>query len=116
MFGKQRRFLILPLLGMLVYLAGCTAKGNATTEFWVRGNCDMCRETIEKALNGVEGVSEASYDVDAKMATVTFDSTVSGKMDFHNAVAAAGYETRLVQASGDAYTNLPKCCKKPEDM
>ena len=30
--------------------------------FGVRGNCGMCKSTIEKAANGVDGVSNANWD------------------------------------------------------
>ena len=41
--------------------------------FGVRGNCGMCKNTIEKAANGVEGVASANWDVDKKKIDVSFD-------------------------------------------
>ena len=32
--------------------------------FGVRGNCGMCKSTIEKAANRVDGVASANWDVD----------------------------------------------------
>ena len=34
--------------------------------FGVRGNCGMCKSTIEEAANSVEGVAKADWDVDQK--------------------------------------------------
>ena len=34
--------------------------------FGVRGNCGMCKTTIEKAANSIEGVATATWDVDPK--------------------------------------------------
>ena len=43
--------------------------------FGVRGNCGMCKNTIEKAANGVEGVAKATWNVDKKKIEVSFDDT-----------------------------------------
>ena len=34
--------------------------------FGVRGNCGMCKSTIEEAANSVEGVAKADWDVEKK--------------------------------------------------
>lgn len=47
----------------------------AEISFGVRGNCGMCKTTIEKAANSVEGVAEANWDVDKKKVEVSFDET-----------------------------------------
>ena len=35
--------------------------------FGVRGNCGMCKRTIEKAANSVEGIANANWDKDKKL-------------------------------------------------
>ncbi len=107
-------FIVAALL--VLQLSGCGAKANAHTEFWVRGNCEMCQETIEKALNGTKGVASAKFDLDHNMAIIDFDSTVVKVSDLHQACANAGYETKLTPASETAYEALPKCCKKDGGM
>lgn len=84
--------------------------------FGVRGNCGMCKKTIEKAANGVEGVANGTWDVDKKKIDVSFDDTKIDAMAIHNAIAASGYDTE--KATGDlvAYENLPGCCKYDHDM
>src|SRR5687767_2541636 len=98
-------------MAVAVFLAGCTAKGNAETEFWVRANCEMCQETIEDALKTTQGVVKAEFDLAANTARVSYDSNLVNTMGLHQAVANAGYETKLVAASVSAYDALPKCCK-----
>ena len=34
--------------------------------FGVRGNCGMCKSTIEKAVNAIDGVAKANWDKDKK--------------------------------------------------
>ena len=36
-------------------------------------HCDTCKSSIEGALTGLEGVSSADVDVEAKTVTVSFD-------------------------------------------
>lgn len=84
--------------------------------FGVRGNCGMCKKTIEKAANGVEGVAKATWDVDKKKIDVSFDDTKTDVMAIHNAIAASGYDTEKVTGSEEAYKNLPDCCKYDHSM
>ena len=75
----------------------------ADISFGVRGNCGMCKNTIEKAANSVEGVSNATWDVEKKKIDVSFDDTKTDAMAVHKAIAASGYDTEKVSGSEDAY-------------
>ena len=88
----------------------------ADRSFGVRGNCGMCKTTIEKAANGVGGVAKATWDVDKKKIDVSFDETKTDGMAIHKAIAAAGYDTDEVMGSLEAYDDLPGCCKYEHDM
>ncbi|WP_282030739.1 heavy-metal-associated domain-containing protein [Winogradskyella eximia] len=88
----------------------------ADISFGVRGNCGMCKKTIEKAANKVDGVASANWDVDKKKIDVAFDDTKTDEMAIHNAIAASGYDTEKVAGSEEAYSNLPGCCKYEHDM
>ncbi len=88
----------------------------AEMSFGVRGNCGMCKTTIEKAANSVEGVAEANWDVDKKKIDVSFDETKTDVMSIHKAIAASGYDTEKVAGDLEAYKNLPGCCKYDHEM
>lgn len=88
----------------------------ADLSFGVRGNCEMCKSTIEKAANSVEGVTMATWDVDKKMIDVSFDDSKTDAMAIHNAIAASGYDTDKVAGSEVAYKDLPGCCQYDHDM
>ncbi|MBT8310165.1 MAG: cation transporter [Bacteroidia bacterium] len=94
------------------------SKNMAMTElsFGVRGNCGMCKSTIEKAANGVEGVESANWDVDKKKIDVSFDDTKTNAMAIHEAIAASGYDTEKMAGNEDAYKNLPGCCQYDHEM
>ena len=84
--------------------------------FGVRGNCGMCKSTIEKGANSVEGVASANWDVDKKKIDVSFDDTKTDAMAIHKAIAASGYDTEKVAGSEEAYKNLPGCCQYDHEM
>lgn len=84
--------------------------------FGVRGNCGMCKKTIEKAANSVEGVSKANWNKDKKMMMVSFDSSKTNEMEIQKAVAASGYDTEKVEGNLKAYDGLPGCCKYDHSM
>lgn len=84
--------------------------------FGVRGNCGMCKRTIEKAANSVEGVSKANWIKDKKMMMVSFDSSKTNEMAVQKAVAASGYDTEKVKGNLEAYNGLPGCCKYDHSM
>ena len=86
------------------------------TTFGVRGNCGMCKSTIEKAANSVEGVSKANWIKDKKMIKVSFDSSKTNEMAVQKAVAASGYDTEKVKGNLEAYNGLPGCCKYDHSM
>lgn len=88
----------------------------AETTFGVRGNCGMCKKTIETAANSVEGVASANWDIDLKKIDVKFDDTKTNEMAIHNAIGASGYDTDQVSGSEEAYKELPQCCQYDHTM
>lgn len=88
----------------------------ATTIFGVRGNCGMCKSTIEKAVNDVDGVASADWDKVRKQINVSFDDSKTDLDAIHNAVAASGYDTDKVSGNEEAYGNLPGCCQYDHNM
>lgn len=58
--------------------------------------CPHCQAAVTKALNGVEGVTEANVSLEEKAAYVTTNGQVSGET-LKKVVADAGYEVRSVE-------------------
>lgn len=84
--------------------------GQATT-FSVKGNCGMCKDKIEKAANGLDGVKAANWNIDSKELTVAFDASKISIDTIHQSIAASGYDTDKVRAEDAVYNNLHHCCK-----
>lgn len=84
--------------------------------FGVRGNCGMCKSTIEKAANSLDGVSSATWNIDQKTILVSYDSLNINELSIHNAISASGYDTEKVLGNLEAYNNLPGCCQYDHEM
>lgn len=100
---------------ILLIILSCGKKELAKTRFYVRGNCEMCQERIEKTAKKVKGVAKASWNVDTKMLTVAYDSTEVQEIEIHKAVAAVGHGTEKVEMNKEAHDALPSCCQVQPD-
>lgn len=61
--------------------------------------CELCKFTIKKALQGVEGVEDANVDYDTKTAKVTFNPQKTSLDRLIKATTDAGYPATVNQAS-----------------
>lgn len=102
---------IVSLMALFMMGALSVFAGNKTEKIKVYGNCGMCESRIEKAVKGVEGVSEADWNKESKMLEVTFDDAKTDLHKVHMAVAKVGHDTDLHKAKNEVYNNLPACCK-----
>jgi copper chaperone CopZ len=84
--------------------------------FGVKGNCGMCKKTIETAAKSLDGVLKADWDKQSKLVSLVYDSQIIDLMSIHQAIANSGYGTELVENNMDSYENLPLCCKYDPDM
>ena len=86
--------------------------------FGVRGNCGMCKSTIESATMSVEGVDTASWSTESKIISINVSTEINDQFinDIHNAIAKSGYDTELSTALDEDYDKLPMCCKYNREM
>src|ERR1700712_2261307 len=111
MKSKTWNTYILLLMIFGTYACGHTA-ANSKTSFYVRGNCDMCKERIETAVKAEPGVVSASWNPNDQLLTVVFDSLKTGKSALNRLVAKAGHETKLEATPEAVHAALPPCCQK----
>ncbi len=84
-------------------------------KFTIYGNCEMCKERIEEALDA-KGIIFAEWDKDTKIATVVYKTSKITEDEIHKLIADAGYSTDKVKANLDAYNKLDKCCQNPNPL
>jgi copper chaperone CopZ len=85
-------------------------EGVTTATFKVWGNCEMCKETIEKSLK-VDGIAKANWDTESKMVTVNYDSQKISLDQIQKNVSLAGYDNEKYKGDDKAYKELPECCQ-----
>lgn len=79
-----------------------------TVKVW--GNCGMCKKNIETAALAA-GAEEADWNIKKKKLTVGYNPAKTNMTAIQKAVAEAGYDTKDMTASQEAYDKLHSCCK-----
>jgi cation transport ATPase len=74
--------------------------------------CDMCKETIEKAMAFEKGVKKSNLDVDSKMLSVWFNPKKTNSENIRVSITKIGYDADNLPAQNKAYQKLNDCCKK----
>jgi outer membrane receptor for ferrienterochelin and colicin/copper chaperone CopZ len=77
--------------------------------FKVFGNCEMCKNRIEKAAKG-KGVFSVAWDVDTKILSLDYDPSGTSPEKVQQRIADAGHDTQLKKAKDFVYNELPDCC------
>jgi mercuric ion binding protein len=83
-----------------------------TVTFKVWGNCDECKNRIEKTVK-TEGATSADWNVKTKILTVTFDPAKTSVDSFSKRLAEVGHDTEKYRADDKAYKALDACCQYP---
>lgn len=99
----------------LISLASCS-NADTTSNFKVYGNCGMCQKTIEGAMSGVDGVEKASWNMDTKMFSVSYEKSKITEDQIKEKIAEVGYDTDTHRAKQETYDALHSCCQyeRPE--
>ena len=97
---------------MLLSFTACNAQiKNAKTEtVKIYGNCGMCKDRIEKAGN-LKNNAKVDWNVDTKMATITYDAKKTNQDAILKRIALAGHDSDKFLAPNDVYSKLPNCCQ-----
>jgi len=100
-------------IGILAASFGLSAQVSNTKDtiitFKVFGNCEMCKERIEKAAKG-KGIVKANWDIDTKLLTLFINVSISNLDKIHHRIAEVGHDTETEKASDFTYNELPACC------
>ena len=85
-------------------------KNEKTAEVKISGNCGMCKKNIEKAGN-VSNVAAVKWDMESKMAKISYDSTKTNQDEILKRIASAGYDSEKFKATDEQYNKLHGCCQ-----
>jgi periplasmic mercuric ion binding protein len=98
-------FLVAILFSSTSFAQGKVVKANIK----VFGNCGMCKERIETALDK-GGVKVASWNPASKNLEVVYNSKKITELQIHELIAGVGHDTEKVKAKNEVYSKLPFCC------
>ncbi|MFN3839715.1 MAG: heavy-metal-associated domain-containing protein [Cyclobacteriaceae bacterium] len=101
--------IIISLSLFAVASSGQSISKAITATIKVYGNCGMCKERIETALDH-KGIKKATWDVATKNLTVVYSPSKITEQRICELVAAVGHDTDKVKAKDEVYAELPFCC------
>jgi copper chaperone CopZ len=101
---------LLIIITFLLFNFSNTLSAQTDTTFAVSGNCGMCKNTIETALD-VKGIKKATWNTETKLLAVSFNPSKINAKQIMQLIADAGYDTPLIKADSGAYSKLHSCCK-----
>lgn len=96
--------------GHMMHAQNTTGVASEHAMFGVKGSCDMCKERIEKAAKGVNGVLSAHWDKDTQMIHLQYDPKKTSQQAISKAIAKVGHDTDMDKADKAVYDKLPACC------
>lgn len=80
-----------------------------TANIKVLGNCGMCKDRIEKAVE-VKGVKQAKWNISTKNLEVIYVPEKISEKKIRELVSAVGHDTDSTKAKDAVYAKLPFCC------
>ena len=100
------------MIGILLLHISCSNKISQVQieKVKIYGNCGMCKTNIE-AAGSIDKVAMVEWNVETKMATLTFNKTKTNREEILKRIALAGYDSDLYLAPDDVYANLHGCCQ-----
>jgi len=97
-------------LSLLIFCSANLFAQSKTDTVKVWGNCDECKDKIEKAaVKG--GALSAEWNDENYQLVINYNNDQTSTLNIEKEIAAVGYDTQDVKATDVAYTSLPKCCQ-----
>jgi copper chaperone CopZ len=116
-YMKAKSLLLMLLFISLAYF-GMTQKINEKNTVVViktSAQCEMCKERIVSELSMRKGVKKIDLSLETQELTVIYNGVKTSEDELREAISKIGYSADDIEASQEAYENLPNCCKKPKD-
>ena len=105
-----KKIMIAAVVLLLTISVNAQIKNKKTETVKISGNCGMCKKNIEKAGN-LKKVALVEWDVNSKMAKLTYDSAKTNPDEILNRIAKAGYDSEKFSATEEQYKKLHGCCQ-----
>ena len=107
----MKRILFLILLLPLLSFSQEEKSKTSKAQFTVLGECEMCKDRIEKATFKIKGVKYSSWSVPKNKLSIIYNSNKVSLVDIKKQIAKVGHDTDEFKATREAYESLHHCCK-----
>lgn len=109
---KMKKVLIIMLfLGTLVSFGQEKKNKNAKATFEINGNCEHCKQRIEKASYAISGVKMATWSMETHQLSVIFNEEKTSASNLKKAIAKVGHDSDEEKSTPETYEKLPGCCQ-----
>jgi len=82
-----------------------------TVRIKTSGECDMCKNKIEKEVGLMKGVKTATLDLSTQVLTVVYNNNKTTPDKIRTVISGLGYDADTVKANNRAQKKLPSCCQ-----
>jgi len=100
-------FLLFPFLSFAQEASGKSSKA----QFVVLGECEMCKDRIQRASYKIKGVKYSSWSIPQNKLSIIYNSNKVSLDEIKKKIAEIGHDTKEFKATDEAYANLHSCCK-----
>ena len=101
----KTKYLMLSLLFACASMITFAQAKTDTVKVW--GNCETCKNKIEKAATDA-GAASANWNDKTKLLVVSYDASKTSNNDIQKKIASVGYDTQDEKAPDAAYNGLEK--------
>ena len=82
-----------------------------TVRIKTSGECDMCKNKMEKEVGLMKGVKTATLDLSTQVLTVVYNTNKTNPDKIRTVISNLGYDADNVKANNRAQKKLPNCCQ-----
>jgi periplasmic mercuric ion binding protein len=115
MNSKKRLYSFVALVFLISTATYSQNRNTDEVKIKTSAQCPMCKESIEKMLTFERGVRHALLDMETKKVTVRYNTRRTDPDKLRKAITKLGYDADNLPGDEKAYSDLPGCCKKPDD-
>ena len=100
-------FLLFPVLSFAQEGSSKSSKAR----FVVLGECELCKDRIQRATYKIKGVKYSSWSISQNKLSIIYNSNKVSLEEIKKKIADAGHDSEDIRATDEAYANLHQCCK-----
>ncbi len=110
-FIKSTIVSIVVILGLSLFVSAMAKPKSEQLKFTSSTVCGMCKSSIEKTLQKIDGVLASLVNLNSGKISVKFDPSKTNAEAIKAEVLRSGYFFNETPPTKEAFDKLPECCK-----